>query len=781
MKKTPFPHLTFLWGLALFAGPSFALSPQAQQDAYSLGMGQADSAVVGGTHAISLNPAGVARANEPMAQLGLGTQGPDLFLNTSVLYPMTDGTVFALSQFSDFPNQPFSRTTYIGTVAMPLNTARDLFFGLNLKVLSLSDLNGANVMPGSGLGLDLGIAYDLRRPEGTIASFALAIQDLSTEVRFGNSYDLTLPRTFLLGVAYQNIPDTRVEADFQIVDQTLQNTPLHNRLRFGVEHFFEERQFSGRIGYDDPFDADGYFTLGAGYHPAQPFEVTLALTAAPQSGDIGLFSSLVYRFGELFKPTGTVPGSRTEASSTITLGPSEDLTRGATQVGKPISGVPLRKMSIEVDPKVFSPAGRQKTTWVKFPGKTGPGVARWVVLIQGQDERPLRELGGTGSLLPGFLWDGTDDSGQPVPEGRYSIVLRTFNEKNEMLSDDSQTVDILLPRSKFEIALDDPYFSPLLKKRGKKELTLSVNAGGSAAVQGWDFEISDSSTQKVVHQQQGKGKLPKSLKWNGKDLNNHAAQDGKYMALLTAQDLAGNNLKSDALQFTLDSTPPEVALKAENTWLAPSDKTPQKYTLDVADLSGVENWTLVLSDEDDRVVKDFHGSGQPPESETWDGTDANGQTVKPGALVSAVLEATDKAGNKGESDPVEFQVDYRPPSNQEQLTLNLTTLYFNAQSSQLTDYARKDMDKAAGSIKEYMNKSLLVVKGYASSSETGDLLTLSHARAVEVKKYLVKNLGVPESAVFAVGYADKDSTKKGTTPLSEDPDRRVVISLTTLH
>jgi outer membrane protein OmpA-like peptidoglycan-associated protein len=371
-----------------------------------------------------------------------------------------------------------------------------------------------------------------------------------------------------------------------------------------------------------------------------------------------------------------------------------------------------------------------------------------------------------------------DDFGRPVPEGRYEIVLRTFNGKNEILSDDSQTVEVLLPRSRFEIAMANPYFSPTAKK-GKNEVTLTVNSGGSSDVQGWDFEISDSSTQKVVHQQHGQGKLPKSLKWNGKDLSNKVANDGKYMALLTAQDRAGNNLKSDAVQFTLDGTPPELGLKVASTWLVPS-KDRQKYSLSAADLAGIQSWTLTLADEDDNVLKEYQGSGQPPDTQEWDGTLSNGESVKPGALVNATLQATDRAGNQGESDPVVFQVDYQA-SNQEQLTLNLTTLYFNAQSSKLSDYSRKDLDKAAGSIKGYISKSILIVKGYASSSESGDLLTLSHARAVEVKKYLVKNMGVPEASVFAVGYADKEATKKGATPLSEDPDRRVVISLTTVH
>src|SRR6185295_10998045 len=207
--------------------------------------------------------AGIARATTPMAQLGLGYNPtiPTFQVNTSILYPVPDGTVFGLSQFSDFPSGHPSSTTYVGSVALPLNSTQDFFVGLNLKYLAVSDFSGLTVQNGRGLGLDLGLVYDLRRPEGTIASFALAIKDVDTHLRFDNNNEQTLTRTFVLGAAYQNIPDTRIEMDFDIVDQTQQGSLLHNRLRLGAERFFAERFYSVRLGYDDLFNNDGYFSF----------------------------------------------------------------------------------------------------------------------------------------------------------------------------------------------------------------------------------------------------------------------------------------------------------------------------------------------------------------------------------------------------------------------------------------------------------------------------------------------------------------------------------------
>ena len=147
-------------------------------------MGGAAAAVAGGTHAVQWNPAGIARAFVPMAQLGMGLNPSpsDIQFDTSVLYPLADGTVFALSQFSDFPGSSPSSTQYIGSVALPLNSSHDFFLGANFKYMVLSTLFGTTAQEGRGLGFDLGLAYDLRSPQGTLASFALVVKDLDSQI-----------------------------------------------------------------------------------------------------------------------------------------------------------------------------------------------------------------------------------------------------------------------------------------------------------------------------------------------------------------------------------------------------------------------------------------------------------------------------------------------------------------------------------------------------------------------------------------------------------------------
>lgn len=778
-KSSTFRHFRWIPLFLLACKSSFAFNPSLEQDPYLLSMGSAAAAVAGGTHAIQLNPAGIARAAAPLAQMGLGyDMDSKVFLfNTSILYPFQDGTVFALSQYSDFPAAPGSMTTYIGSVGLPLNSTKDFLLGLNLKYTALAAQIGPDLETGRGLGIDFGLTYDLRRPQGTIASFAAAIKDAGAQIRFSNNDEQPVTRTFILGAAYQEIQDTRIEMDLDLIDQTVQNSTLHNRLRLGAERFFGERFYSVRLGYDDLFNSDGYFTLGAGYHPDKPFEVSYAFRASTSGPSLSHFLSFIYRFDDLGKaPKAKDEVPETASSPEINIGTVTALTE--PPIGKPVSGIPLRKMTIQADPTVFSPKGKQKTTSLSFPGAKPNDVSRWLIELRSSSKKTVRRIAGTGPLLPAVVWDGMGEDGRQVPDGKYQVLLKTFDRKGELLSDDNETVEVVSARSRFEIQSNVSYFSNRASRRGKGEIQFTIFPGGPSEVQSWEFEISEASSNKVVYSAQGHEKLPKTLKWNGKDLNKESAGDGNYLCLLIAQDRAGNALKTDALQIVLDSTPPELMMKGEDAMADFSSKKNYRFQLNSADSSGIQEWNLSLAGEDSRALKSFTGTGQPPREIPWDGSLAAGKTVEPGSLLKATFSATDRAGNLRTTDPQSLQVDFKPSQANEQMTLSLTTVYFDAQSSVLSEAGKKELEKAASSIRPYLNKSTLVIKAYAAPTETGDLIVLSHNRAVEVKKFLVKSLSLSPENVYAVGYSTKDPAKS-TGGAVGDNHRRAVVTLTT--
>jgi flagellar hook assembly protein FlgD len=743
-------------------------------------MGDAVVAIVGGTHAIEWNPAGIARATVPMGQFGLGfnPSTSEFQFNTSVLYPLQDGTVFALSQYSDFPNNPTSNTTYIGSIGMPMNSSRDLFLGFNLKYMALSILNGMVPQNGRGLGFDLGLAYDLRNPQGTVASFGLAVQNVASDIRFDSTGEQPVTRTFTLGVAYQKIKDTRIEMDYDIIDQTDLTTPLHNRLRLGAERFLGDRFYSVRLGYDDLFNNDGYFSLGAGYHPNQPFELAYAFRISTTDSQSTHYLSFIYKFDDLVKHKNYKEKvSPTTSSPEININAGTNLTEIPPATGKPVSPVPLRKLVIQVDPPVFSPTGKQKITTISFPGDESGDISRWVIEFQSLNQKVVRRIGGTGPLMPFFAWDGINDDGKQVPEGKYKIALKTFNKKDEILSDDFENVEIISARSHFEILSNGTYFSTRPGQKQKKDIIFNVNPGGSSEVKDWEFEISDSST-KVIFETRGQNRLPKTIHWNGRDLKRNLVPDGNYLCLLIAQDKAGNPLKTDTVQVVISNEPPELTLKGEDKWVNFSTNKDFHILLNEASLIGLQSWKVSLLNENGTTIKTFGGNGQPPKEITWDGENDSGKEIEPGTLLKAVFTAIDKAGNAGITDPFSIQVEVQPSANGEQMTLNLTTVYFPALGTEVSDSSKKDIEKAATSIRSYINKSTLIIKGYASPNETGDLLLLSHERAQAVKAYLMKVLNISDNGIYAVGYGTKE-TAKSASPTTDETQRKAVVTLST--
>jgi outer membrane protein OmpA-like peptidoglycan-associated protein len=292
-------------------------------------------------------------------------------------------------------------------------------------------------------------------------------------------------------------------------------------------------------------------------------------------------------------------------------------------------------------------------------------------------------------------------------------------------------------------------------------------------VASWDFEISEAFTNKVVYETQGVRELPEAIRWNGKNSDKEPVADGTYIAFLSAEDKAGNPLKSDAVKIYVETAPPVVDLKVPDHWIDPSKPVNLVLGLNTADPVGIQQWSLVLMGEGNgEPLKTVEGVGVPPANFTWDGLDQAGHTVPPGSFLTVSLKAVDKAGNTGESEPFSLQVDVKGPAKGGSLSLNLTTVTFEAQGSDLSDAGKKEIETAAASIKPYLKNSLLVVRGYCAASESGDLVALSHERAKTVADWITQKLQLEPGAVSAVGMGDQMPGQAAALP---DEKRREAI------
>ena len=588
--------------------------------------------------------------------------------------------------------------------------------------------------------------------------------------------EINMARTLVLGAAYQAITDTRFEVDCSLIDPTIQTKDTHARLRLGAERFLSEKTFSLRAGYDDLLGDNGFFALGAGYHPAQPLEISYALRLSRQGLQTTHYLSLIYRLDKWTARGPVEGGAAVTTSSIINLLPSS-ATATPSFVGRPVSSVPLRKLAIQIDPPAFSPEGKNKAATISFPGDNSPDIARWTVEFQDTTQKVVRHIEGTGLLLPQIVWDGLDDVGKQTADGKYQIVLKTLDKNNDLLSMDSEAVEMVSPRSRIVLRASGTYFSTLGGRQLKKDVVFTVDAGGPMEVQNWQFEVREASSGNRVAGFQGKNLLPSRFPWDGRKLN-HEIADGRFFCSLTAVDKAGNTLKTDDVAIIISSSAPRLTLSPENQWADFVSKKSFDFNLITADQIGIKSWKVELQDESGRVLKTFSGPGQPPDQVAWNGETNDGKSLEPGSLVKGTFTVVDRAGNLAVTDPVAVQL--APPafSSNQQMTLKLTSVLFDTQGFQLSDDAKKELDKSVLSIRPYLNKSVLVIKGYAAPDETGDLTALSRQRAVEVRDYLAKVLGISPETIYAVGYAAQNLWAENASE-SNANRRRAVVTLST--
>ena len=99
-------------------------------------------------------------------------------------------------------------------------------------------------------------------------------------------------------------------------------------------------------------------------------------------------------------------------------------------------------MGIKVTPKIFSPAGRQKTVDIVFIGSTRYGTKTWRIVIRDEKGNIVKKLEGKNNPPESFVWDGKLENGDLVKNGEYEIELMLVDKVNEtQLVTNKVTVD----------------------------------------------------------------------------------------------------------------------------------------------------------------------------------------------------------------------------------------------------------------------------------------------------------------------------------------------------
>lgn len=236
--------------------------------------------------------------------------------------------------------------------------------------------------------------------------------------------------------------------------------------------------------------------------------------------------------------------------------------------------------------EVFSPNGDgvKDMLRVDMDLKEGKGVeiVDWELQIAGSQglvrsflpDRRVRRgsalfgSAGTAAHLPEFLlWDGRDETGRIVADGRYRMELVVTHSYNriERRYGREVIVDTSLPSVALKVL--KPH---VLRRAGadgrlappEGEITIEQTPVSEAGLQ-FTGHIIDASGA-VVESRHWKDALPGKIAWNGRQIGGEPALPGVYRYELEWSDAAGNRRTMHAFQLQVLSMPSSASLHSES-------------------------------------------------------------------------------------------------------------------------------------------------------------------------------------------------------------------------
>jgi flagellar hook assembly protein FlgD/outer membrane protein OmpA-like peptidoglycan-associated protein len=333
---------------------------------------------------------------------------------------------------------------------------------------------------------------------------------------------------------------------------------------------------------------------------------------------------------------------------------------GSAEYGNLVKNTEPTPVGLTINHSHFSPNGDNILDTVllepEVPVRTG--ISRWSLEVKDETGRVRRRYEDNVAPTGTIAFDGKDDRGASLPEGRYHAELKVLyiNGNNPSAESAPFFIDITPPTA--VINIDNRIFSP--NGDGVKDRVTITQE--TSLEENWYGTITDIDGN-IIYQYKWIDRAEISVSWDGRNEKGSLMDDGFYFYQLSTVDRAGNHGESERLRFELNTEETEVILTTSLDYFSPNgDGT--KDTIDILPrLKGsrrVRDYTLSILDENRNEIFNRKGTGDVPESFRWDGFSDIGNRAPDGSY-TAVLEVTNLNGNRNTAETQAFVIDTVPP------------------------------------------------------------------------------------------------------------------------
>jgi hypothetical protein len=382
----------------------------------SLAMGKAFTGLANDIEAGYFNPAGLVQLNAQNVKLAHSTLYGDVRLEYLAYgLPTRSYGTFGLTLVSDWCSgiesrdaENFKRADWgffenAVLFSYAYGPLRWLGLGANLKVVT----KNMNYYSGVGAGIDAGAMILAPRP----LQFGIVVQNLLAPQMAPVHWRETYPLTFRLGAAARFYKD-RVSVAADLVKVNL-DTLTAFKPHAGIEFELVPGIIATRLGFDMN-------------------EVSAGLGLKQLWGNFGLgvdYAILLHHI------------------SSYTMPPTHKLGLSIEFAGY--------RTWIQASPSMFSPTpdDKRNVLWMDVKTLSRRAIKRWQILIKNSLGEVVKTFGSWEMPPLRIAWDGLDEAGRLVSDGRYYYEIVLVDERNETLDHDGFLTMIRTrgPQGKIEI------------------------------------------------------------------------------------------------------------------------------------------------------------------------------------------------------------------------------------------------------------------------------------------------------------------------------------------
>ncbi len=272
-----------------------------------------------------------------------------------------------------------------------------------------------------------------------------------------------------------------------------------------------------------------------------------------------------------------------------------------------------------------------------------------------QDDESVREYRWIESAPDDVVWDGTDSEGNVLPDGTYRYRLQATDRAGNRTALLSEPFVLSTTSTPIAIGIDRAVFSP----NGDgvfDELTFSIDVPVQTGIVRWTAAVLDQAAREV-RAIVGSGKIPDSIRFDGRDETGAYVKEGAYYGALSVLLANGNHPAEVSPIFEVDVTPPLAVVTSDLQLFSPNGDGNKDLITFFQDTTEEELWTAEITNASGALIYSTSWRGTADRKFIWDGHAQNGLLARNGTHFYR-LTSVDRAGNSGTSNVVEFEVNY---------------------------------------------------------------------------------------------------------------------------